>query len=161
MKNNKNKLQLTLVFLRRGNSVLLAMKKRGFGAGKWNGVGGKVESGETIDQALIRETEEEIGVTLEAYEKVADIVFDEFYKGTPTFMNVHVFVSSQWTGDPTESEEMKPEWFERESIPYEEMWSDDIFWLPAVLDGKKIQATFVLNEEDEITAHNVTAVKGF
>ena len=53
----------TLCFLIEDDRILLAMKKRGFGEGKWNGVGGKVNEGETVEAAAIRETEEEIGVT--------------------------------------------------------------------------------------------------
>ena len=52
---------LTLVFLREDCRVLLGMKKRGFGAGKWNGFGGKIETGETITEAAVREVKEECG----------------------------------------------------------------------------------------------------
>ena len=45
---------LTLVFIRRQGEILLGYKKRGFGAGKWNGFGGKVEAGETIEEAAER-----------------------------------------------------------------------------------------------------------
>jgi len=89
---------LSLLFLRQGDQILLAMKKRGFGEGRWNGVGGKVEDSETIEQAMVRETQEEIGVTPTSYEKVADIRFDEYFKGEPTIMNVHVFVANKWKG---------------------------------------------------------------
>ena len=50
---SENKL-LTLAFLLDGNRILLGFKKRGFGMGKWNGFGGKVENGETIEQAAKR-----------------------------------------------------------------------------------------------------------
>ncbi len=53
----------TLCFLLKDNQILLAMKKRGFGEGKWNGVGGKVNEGESVERAALREMEEEIGVT--------------------------------------------------------------------------------------------------
>ena len=56
---------VTLCLLVKDDKVLLAMKKRGFGMGKWNGVGGKVEDGETIEMAAARETGEEIGVAVE------------------------------------------------------------------------------------------------
>ncbi len=52
--NMANKKVLTLVFVREGDKILLGLKKRGFGKGKWNGFGGKVERGETIKQATIR-----------------------------------------------------------------------------------------------------------
>jgi len=152
---------LSLLFLRRDNEVLLAMKKRGFGEGRWNGVGGKVENGESIEQAMIRETEEEIGITPTAYEKVADIRFDEYFKGEPTLMHVHVFVATAWTGEPTESKEMSPKWFTLDQIPYDDMWSDDPFWLPQVLDGKKISADFKLDASDVILNHTIKTVVGF
>lgn len=154
-----NTLTLTLLFLRKDDQVLLAMKKRGFGEGRWNGVGGKLDKGETIEQALIRETQEEIGVTPTTYEKVGLIEFDEHFKGEPTLMTVHVFTASAWSGEPTESEEMKPAWFDITSIPYDTMWPDDPYWLPQVLDGKKISASFKLDKTDAITEHLVKVVE--
>jgi 8-oxo-dGTP pyrophosphatase MutT (NUDIX family) len=47
--------QMTLGYLVRGDEVLMAMKKRGFGVGKWNGTGGKLQPGETVEEAMIRE----------------------------------------------------------------------------------------------------------
>lgn len=152
---------LSLLFLRRDNEVLLAMKKRGFGEGRWNGVGGKVEAGESLEQAMIRETEEEIGVTPTVFEKVGDIRFDEYFKGVPTLMHVHVFTATAWTGQPIESEEMAPKWFAASDIPYEDMWSDDPFWLPQVLEGKKVSADFKLDATDTIISHTVTEVARF
>jgi mutator protein MutT len=152
---------LSLLFLKRDDEILLAMKKRGFGEGRWNGVGGKVEAGESIEQAMIRETQEEIGVTPAVYEKVGDIRFDEYFKGEPTLMHVHVFFATEWTGEPTESDEMAPQWFQTTEIPYKEMWSDDPFWLPHVLHGAKISADFQLDAKDVIINHTIKEVVGF
>lgn len=68
---------VTLCYLinKKDNKVLIAMKKRGFGVGKWNGIGGKCEPGESIEKTLIREAEEEIGVRPISYKKVAEIKF--------------------------------------------------------------------------------------
>lgn len=154
-------LVVSLLFLRKDGNVLLAMKKRGFGEGRWNGVGGKVDGDETIEQAMIRETQEEIGVTPRVYEKVGDILFDEYFKGEPALMHVHVFQASEWDGEPTETEEMAPQWFAEADIPYDKMWSDDPYWLPMVLEGKKISADFKMNEADEIIDHSVREVTTF
>jgi len=75
-----NTLETTLCLLKNDNQILLAMKKRGFGEGKYNGVGGKIDKGETPEQAMIREVQEEILVTPTKYEKVGFIEFDEFIK---------------------------------------------------------------------------------
>lgn len=150
--------QLTLLFLRRNDDVLLAMKKRGFGANKWNGVGGKLDPGETVEQALVRETQEEIGVTPLEYIHVADITFSEPFEGRKTEMHVSVFTAEKWEGEPTESEEMAPQWFSVDAVPYETMWPDDPFWLPQVLAGKKLRASFELDEHDTIIQKSVQEV---
>jgi len=150
-------MELTLLFLIKGDKILLAMKKRGFGAGRFNGVGGKVESGETIKQALIRESQEEISVTPVEFEKMADITFDEFYKGQPAILHVNIFTATKWEGTPTESDEMAPKWFLKNEIPFENMWPDDIYWLSQVMNRIKIKAHFKLDKNDAIESYKVTA----
>lgn len=150
---------LTIIFLVKNDQVLLAMKKRGFGEGKWNGAGGKVETDETIEQALIREAQEEINITPTNYEKVADITFDELHGNERKTMQVHVFTCTQWIGSPEESEEMRPKWFNFDEIPYSSMWSDDQYWLPLVLQGKKAVGTFKLNDQNEVVDYSVETVK--
>lgn len=150
--------QLTLLFLQREEQVLLAMKKRGFGAGRWNGVGGKLDTGETVEQALVRECQEEIEVTPTGYEKVAEIVFNEQHEGSKNTLQVHVFTCHQWEGAPAETEEMAPKWFDTNAIPYEDMWPDDPYWLPYVLAGKKLICEFDLDENDQIARKVVKKV---
>lgn len=145
---------VTLVFLRKPGHLCLAMKKRGFGAGKWNGVGGKVEPGESIEQAAVRETQEEIGVTPLSLEHVAEIEF--LFKHMPHFdQTMYVFMADSWTGEPTESEEMTPQWYALEDIPFTDMWPDDPHWLPQVLRGEKIRGSFTFNTGDVIEHFSV------
>jgi len=138
----------TLLLLVRDDQILLAMKKRGFGAGRWNGVGGKVEPDESIEAALIRECQEEIHVTPTHFEKVAvhDFIFPEGMSN----MQVHTFVSDQWEGEPTETDEMAPQWFNQTDIPYEQMWQDDSYWIPQVLAGKKLHCRFMFDEKENL-----------
>ena len=140
-------LKTTLCLLKKDNKILLAMKKRGFGEGKYNGVGGKIENGETPEEAMIRETEEEILVTPTKYEKVGYIEFDEFYKGNKESVAFHLYIVSEWQGEPTESEEMQPKWFDIQNIPYDKMFPDDKYWLPLILEGRKIRAYFDFDEK--------------
>jgi 8-oxo-dGTP pyrophosphatase MutT (NUDIX family) len=137
----------TLCILKKPGEILLAMKKRGFGAGKWNGLGGKILSGETPDQAAIRELEEEADVTGKTVnlEKAALL---KFRSANPEYnWDVHVFFLSIWAGTIAETEEMRPQWFALDDIPYDSMWIDDRHWLPEVLDGRKIEAEFIFNED--------------
>lgn len=152
---------LTLCLVRSGNRLLLGYKKRGFGAKQWNGFGGKVEAGETIITASRRELREEAGIQAESLIKVAEIEFN--FVAEATNLLVHVFLTDKFTGQIRESEEMKPAWFDLEQIPYEEMWPDDKYWLPLVLAGQKIKAsfTFVSVADKTISQQVVTKVKDF
>jgi mutator protein MutT len=150
----------TLLLLRSGEKILLAMKKRGFGEGKWNGVGGKIEAGESLEEALVRETVEEIGVTPKNWYAVAELDFIQDAETTdPWHMYVYAYVCDEWDGEPSESEEMKPKWYDIADFPYDDMWDDDPFWLPLVLEGKKVVGTFTFNTHDKLVSHTVSEVE--
>lgn len=141
--------QATLLFLTRGDQILLAMKKRGFGKDLWNGVGGKLKDDETVENAVIRETGEEIGIGVEKADLFhhGDLTF-EFPTKPDWNQTVTVFSTKKWQGEPAESEEMKPQWFKFANIPYEKMWWDDKFWLPKLIDGKRFVGKFVFGEDE-------------
>ncbi len=133
----------TLCLLIREGEILLAMKKRGFGIGKWNGVGGKVKEGESIEQAALREMEEEISVKAQTTDLESVGVIDFYFQGKPDWnQQVHIFFVKNWQGEPIESEEMKPQWYKHQEIPFDQMWCDDRHWLPVVLRGRKIKGEF-------------------
>ncbi|MDR3519359.1 MAG: 8-oxo-dGTP diphosphatase [Candidatus Pacebacteria bacterium] len=139
----------TLLFLYKPKEqkILLAMKKRSFGKGKWNGVGGKLNDKETIKEALARETQEEINVVVNQNDLTQVATLDFSFKDNPEWdQQSHVFFTEKWNGDPTESEEMNPKWYSIDSLPFENMWIDDVHWLPLVLEGKKLNASFLFNE---------------
>ena len=75
MADKKRKI-LTLCVVHEHPRVLLGMKKRGFGEGRWNGFGGKVQEGETIEGAAKRELLEEAGVSLGSIERVGRLDFE-------------------------------------------------------------------------------------
>lgn len=140
-------IETTLCLLRRNDEILLALKKRGFGEGKYNGVGGKLELGETPEQAMLRETKEEINVIPTKYEFNGVIEFIEYYKGEKQHLKFYLYIATEWEGEPEETEEMKPYWFKLDGIPYDNMFKDDSFWLPLVLEGKRLNAKFEFDEE--------------
>ncbi len=133
------------------------MKKRGFGAGKWNGFGGKVSDAETIEGAAKREMQEEAGIEVRDLDKVGIIDFE--FKGNPEISQVHIFKSDNFSGEPTESEEMKPQWFHVDEIPFDKMWPDDKYWIPLFLNGKKFKGRFLLDELDVILEQELVEVK--
>ena len=141
----------TLLFIVQGEQVLLIRKKRGLGAGKINGPGGKLDAGETPQQCAIREIQEELVITTLDPKHHGEVRF-QFIDGYS--VHVHIFVASQFTGTPTETDEALPLWFSKDDIPYHEMWADDIIWLPRVLNGESVDGCFLF-DKDTLLEHEV------
>lgn len=141
--------RVTLCLLIKDNQVLLAMKKRGFGEGWWNGAGGKPDKGESLEDAAKRETEEEIGVTPKNLEKVAVIDFS-FENRSDWNQQMHTYLVTDWEGEIKETEEMKPGWFEKDKLPLDKMWPADKIWIPIVLSGKKLKGSVHFNSDKEL-----------
>jgi 8-oxo-dGTP diphosphatase / 2-hydroxy-dATP diphosphatase len=137
--------------------ICLALKKRGFGINRWNGVGGKLKEGETIEAGAKRETKEEIGAVVKELNKVAELEF-YFPHNSDWDQKVHVYLAEEWEGELAESDEMKPEWFLVEELLYSQMWPDDPFWLPEVLKGNLVKGVFEFGEGDVIREKKVEVV---
>ena len=155
----------TICFLmdKKEHKVLLGMKKRGFGAGKYNGYGGKVEDGESYQVAAARELQEESGVIVlpDHLVKHAELHFT-FPKKKDWDQIVHVFVAERWEGIAIETDEMKPYWTLFHTIPYDQMWQADKHWLPLVLQEKKIKAYIPFAEDNESMARiQLTSISAF
>jgi 8-oxo-dGTP pyrophosphatase MutT (NUDIX family) len=138
---------MTLCIIRDGDRVLLAEKKRGFGAGFWNGYGGKLEIGESIEEALVREVREESGLELLEYEKRGMM---EFRLADGAIKVVHIYEGTKWEGNPVETEEMRPDWFEISLIPMEKMWASDPLWYPYFLKREYFEGRVDFNVKREV-----------
>lgn len=152
-------IETTLSLLKDGNKILLAMKKRGFGVGKYNGVGGKLEENETKEEAMLRETKEEINVTPTEYQYVGIVKFDEYYKGVMQHLTFHLYIVTKWEGTILETEEMAPYWFDIAKIPYDKMFPVDKYWLPLILAGKKIDAYFKFDKDWNLIEQEIKELK--
>lgn len=126
----------TLMFIvdEAAQQVLLIRKKRGLGAGKINGPGGKIDPGETALACAVRETEEELGVTALDPVKHGELWF-QFVDGLA--LHVDVFRATRWQGEAIETPEAIPRWTPLNALPFDEMWADDRYWLAEVLVGQR------------------------
>ncbi|MFB6361126.1 MAG: 8-oxo-dGTP diphosphatase [Halobacteriales archaeon] len=126
--------------------ILLMRKKRGVGAGLYNGPGGKVEPDESPREAAVREAREELRVEVRSLEKVGELKFA--FGGDPTFF-CHVYRSTDFSGPPAETGEAVPFWFPVEDIPYDEMWEDDRRWLPLLFEGRTFRGLVAFDAEGD------------
>lgn len=148
---------VTLCFLLReahtGTEVLLGLKKTGFGIGKIVGVGGHVEPGENDAEAVVREVWEEIGVVVREQDLAHAGVVEFIFPARPEWdMTCRLFTTRKWDGEPAESPEIRPEWFQAGALPLHRMWQDAEHWLPPALAGETIDVVVVLNEDNETVA---------
>lgn len=148
-----NKKLLTLCLIQQGDKILLGKAKRGKGEGKWNGFGGKVEDGESIEDATKREVLEECGLVVSDLEKVG--VLDFTLPEEEKIWQVHIFKTVDFSGELIETEEMKPQWFPALEIPFDSMWADDTYWFPLFLQGKRFEGRFVFNDKHIIIEHEL------
>lgn len=139
--------EATLLFVVRDGAVLLIHKKRGIGAGKINGPGGRVGPGETPLAAAMREVEEELRVTPRDVVKVGEVLFHVL---DGVAIRIHVFRAEDVDGVPQETDEAGPLWAAVDRMPFDRMWQDDRHWFPHLLAGRPFEARAVFAGDDLI-----------
>ncbi len=151
--------QATICFIidKEKGQILLAMKKKGFGANKYNGYGGKPnpEKDKTIEDTAVRELEEESGLIISSKNLIKVGEIDFYFPEHKKHYNqtAHIYLLEECSGTPVETQEMKPEWFDLDKIPYDKMWDTDKHWIPQILTGQKIFGRFLFEyiEDKEVT----------
>jgi 8-oxo-dGTP diphosphatase len=141
----------TLVFVVKDGRVLLIRKKRGLGAGKINGPGGRLEDGETPEECALREVREELRVTPLDLRYAGENRF-QFVDGYS--IHAYVFLAPDVDGEPSETDEAVPLWTPVDDLPWDEMWEDDHLWLPLALDGIGFSGRYVF-DGDTMLDHEV------
>jgi len=142
----------TLCFIIKDEQILLIHKKRGLGAGKINGPGGRIEEGETLEQCAVREVQEELLVTplKPSHRGTLHFQFTDGYA-----LKCAVFSAHDYSGDATETDEALPKWVPINNIPYQDMWSDDQYWLPRMIAGDTFTGYFVF-DNDTMLGHRLS-----
>ena len=148
----------TLCFVIREGEILLIRKKRGLGAGKINGPGGRLEPGETPLACAVRETQEELGVTPTGISLAGELRF-QFTDGYA--LHGHVFRATGCVGTPIETDEAVPLWTSVDAVPFDEMWQDDVLWFPHLFAGRAFAGRFLFDSDtDEMLGHRMDEPAG-
>jgi 8-oxo-dGTP diphosphatase/2-hydroxy-dATP diphosphatase len=142
----------TLCVVYTQDRILLGMKKRGFGAGYWNGFGGKLRDEESAEQAATRELQEEVRITPL---RLIDRGSLTFQFANDNKFRCHLFSCQEFQGQPVETEEMRPQWFQWGEIPYQRMWPDDRYWLPQILAGRRVKGIFHFLTADTLLSYQL------
>lgn len=128
----------TLAFIRDGDKVLMVhrtFKETDENLGKWNGIGGKVEYGENIDEGMRREIKEETGLDVIDMKMRGTIVWRDFGPKKEDWL-VFVFVVDEFSGFPfSENDEGRLSWVNIADIGNLPMWKGDALFLPLLFDG--------------------------
>ena len=140
---------LVYIFNRKGE-VLLQKKARGFGKGKWNGPGGKINQGEAPEEAARREVKEETTLKIKKIEPQGIIEF-VFPHKIESSNYCYVYICRDFSGKPFNTGEGELKWFKTEELPLEEMWDDDRYWLPSVLAGEKVHIRFYFDKNEKVS----------
>ena len=140
--------EAVICYVRDNDRVLLMHKKTGLGKGKINAPGGRIEDGETPEEAAVRETLEEVRINPLKPEKRVELFF-QFKTGYS--LHGHVFFSEAFEGEPEETEEAAPFWVPLGDIPYDRMWADDRVWLPEALEGKTLKGYFIFDGNEMVS----------
>lgn len=133
--------------------VLMGRKKTGFGTGKMVGLGGHVEAGESLQDAACREVAEESSVLVRPND-LNDVGTVEFVfpARSEWDMSTRIFTAGNFTGEPSETEEIAPGWFDLDALPVSDMWQDAEHWLPPMLTGRRLAVRITLNPDNETVA---------
>ena len=145
----------TLCYVKKDNKTLMMhriKKQNDIHEGKWNGLGGKFEQGETPEECVIREIYEEAGLKIKNPELKGFITFPKFARGEDWY--VFVFIAREFTGELIDSNEGRLEWIDDDKLLTLNLWDGDEIFMKWLDGQKKFSAKF--NYEDGIfKGHNV------
>lgn len=135
---------LCYVIDKKNDSVLMMhriKKENDMHKGKWNGLGGKFDNGESPEDCVIREIHEESGLTI-ASPKLHGFITFPLFDGIDDWY-VFMFTAENFTGELTDSAEGKLEWIKREDLLKLNLWEGDQIFIPWLLQNKFFSAKFI------------------
>lgn len=145
----------TLCYVMDNDKTLMLLrnkKENDYHEGKWNGLGGKLEQGETPEECAVREVYEESGLK----------VTDPIMKGLITFplfdgiddWYVFVFIFKKFSGNLIDSPEGHLEWIQNNKLIDLNLWDGDKHFIPWLFENKCFSAKFIY-ENGKYISHSV------
>jgi 8-oxo-dGTP diphosphatase len=150
----------TLCYLRQDHQTLMlhrVKKARDIHEGKWNGLGGKLEAGESPEECAIREIEEESGLCVLA-PRLAGLLTFPLFDGTDDWY-VYVFVVEQFEGQLIDSPEGHLAWIADADLLALNLWEGDRLFLPWLLEGRFFSGKFTYLD-GQLIDHQVVFHRG-
>ena len=144
--------ETTLCYIEKNNSYLMLLrnkKKIDENKGKWIGVGGKVEEGESIEECLKREVYEETNLTLNTYAYRGKILFESDEWGKEL---MHLYTSDDFSGEPSECSEGELKWIPKDKIMDLNLWEGDREFLRLLFDDAPFFEMTLSYKGDELVS---------
>lgn len=120
--------------------------------GKWNGLGGKLEAGETPEECVTREVLEESGLTVREPALKGFLTFPGFANDEDWY--AFVFVAREFEGELTDSQEGFLDWIDDSELPNLNLWEGDHIFLPWLEKPGFFSGKFVY-QNGELVDHHV------
>jgi len=145
----------TLCYIRHENQTLMVYRNKkpnDMHAGKWNGLGGKFEPGESPEECIIREVREESGLEIRNPHMHGLLMFPNF-KGDDWY--VFVFTAKEFSGKlMANSPEGNLEWIPDEKLTALNLWESDQIFFPWLKRDDFFSAKFIY-DGDEMQSYEV------
>ncbi len=146
----------TLCYVMKDDKTLMLYrnkKENDYHEGKWNGLGGKLEAGETPEECAIREVYEESGLKV-SNPKMKGLITFPLFDGVDDWY-VWLFVFKDFEGNLIDSPEGHLEWIDNDKLTDLNLWDGDKIFIPWLLEDKCFSAKFVY-ENKQYQSHDVT-----
>ncbi|MEW6003975.1 MAG: 8-oxo-dGTP diphosphatase [Stygiobacter sp.] len=146
----------TLCYVMKDNKTLMLYrnkKENDYHEGKWNGLGGKFEKGETPEECVIREVKEESGLEIKE-PKLHGIITFPMFDGLKDWY-VFMFTVNNFSGNIIESNEGKLEWIPNDKLLELNLWEGDKIFIPWLFQGKYFSAKFIYRDK-KLISHSVS-----